>query len=357
MRKEVIFTCAKFVKRIRVEFCAPLKKFAPAKKRLEMLQSFAEIITVNGRPFEYLVDSGFQRIIKGDLELLSDGGMPINFSHHFHELKEFIADIALNIKNQIIIDLKNRHISIMMDIGSKNNKSLLGISSQCIIDDKVVIHSLGVIPLDSSHTASFIQQKLLECLDGFGIQYDLVISVTTDNARNMIATINNLDEHLIGQSEHVPESNTIQQPMDSILHDGISHQLNQQEIEEIFNQAADDEELERIINDEEDFEQLFTEIIGGMGQSTKLVNTVRCGAHTLQLMVRDAIDKSNFKRILTLCRAAVKLLRTQKYRHDAKEAEIEYTLPVMFCTTRWDADYLMVISKKIILPSISIITV
>lgn len=84
-----------------------------------------------------------------------------------------------------------------------------------------------------------------------------------------------------------------------------------------------------------------------MGQSTKLVNTVRCGAHTLQLMVRDAIDKSNFQRILTVCRATVKLLRTQKYRHDVKEAGIEYALPVMFCTTRWDADYLMVICKKI----------
>lgn len=230
-----------------VEFCAPLKKFPLAKKRLEMLQSFAEIITVNGRPFESLVDCGFQRLIKSDLELLSDGGMPINFSHNFQELKEFIADIALNIENQIMKDLKNRHIAIMMDIGSKNNKSLLGISSQCIIDGEVVIHSLGVIPLDSSHTASFIQQKLLECLDGFGIQSDLLISLTTDNARNMIATINNLNEHLKEQGTFdVPESSVIYQQMDLTLRDDISYQLNQQEIEEIYNQVADNEELERI---------------------------------------------------------------------------------------------------------------
>lgn len=128
------------------EFCAPKKKFDLARKRKDMMQSFAEIVTVNGRSFEHLHDSGFQRLIQKDLEELSDGGMPINFGANFDELKNYIGEIASNIKNGIKKDLKGQHISIMMDIGSKNNMALLGISSQTMIDDDVVIHSLGVIP-------------------------------------------------------------------------------------------------------------------------------------------------------------------------------------------------------------------
>lgn len=46
---------------------SPPEKSAVAAKRLQMIQAFCEIVTVNGRPFEYLTDSGFQKLIKADL--------------------------------------------------------------------------------------------------------------------------------------------------------------------------------------------------------------------------------------------------------------------------------------------------
>lgn len=332
-----------------MEYCSPSKKFPLANKRKVMMQSFAEIITVNGRAFEWLKDSGFQRLIKCDLEEVSDGGMPINFSDNYKELKSYIAYIATTIRNNIKEDLKNQHISIMMDIGTKNNKSLLGINSQCMINDDVVIHSLGVIPLDSAHKAPYIRLKLTDCLKVYDIEPDSVVSFTTDNAKNMIATSNKFDEYLkmIGELENANcgDNNgigTIQRKTSSSQLNEISDPLNEHELRGIFDQAADDEELERIINAEDDFEQLFSEIIGNMEKITTLVNTVRCGAHTVQLMVRDALDSSNFKQILTLCRSIVKLLRTQKLQHEAKDVGIDYTLPLMFCTTRWDGDLLMV---------------
>lgn len=75
-----------------VEFCAPLKKFPLAEKRNVMMQSFAELFTMNGRPFTHLIDSGFQRLTKNDLEelIVSDGGIAINFTNHFQELKEYL---------------------------------------------------------------------------------------------------------------------------------------------------------------------------------------------------------------------------------------------------------------------------
>lgn len=333
-----------------VEFCAPSKKLPLVEKRKVLMQSFAEMISVNGRPFSCLMDSGFQRLIKNDLEELSVGGIAINFANHYQELKEYISQIASTFQNEIKEDLKGKHIAIMMDIGTKNNKSLLGISCQYVIKDDVVIHSLGVVPLHKSHTASYVYEKLVECLQVYNIPLDCVISITTDNARNMIATINKFDECLkvMGdfESSNVTitstETNLIQEEVQT---DQASNPLSESEFQEILDQAANEEELDRILNDEDDFEDLFSELFGNMSSKTELVNTVRCGAHTVQLMVRDAIDESNFKRSLNLCRKIVKLLRTEKYRQDAQKVEIGYALPLIYCTTRWDADLLMVIHK------------
>lgn len=112
------------------------------------------------------------------------------------ELKSYIGEIASNIKDEIKKNLKGRHFCILMDIGSKNNKALLGISCQTMIDDEIVIYSLGVIPLDSSHTAGYIKEKLTNCLEHFDLPCKFVVSITTDNAKNMLATTNNFDAHL-----------------------------------------------------------------------------------------------------------------------------------------------------------------
>lgn len=334
------------------EFCDPSKKYSLAEKRKIVMQSFAEIVTVNGRPFEYLKDSGFQRLIKCDLEELSDGGMPINFSDNYQELKSYIAHLATTIKTEIIEDLKNQHISILMDLGTKNNISFLGINSQCMINDDVVIHSLGVIPMDGPHTAKYIQEKFTDCLKDFGIEEDSVVSLTTDNGRNLIATTNNFDAHLKEICENAiggdnRESGSVQRQTNAPELNQISDLLDEHDLGIIFAQAADDEEMDRIMNDENDFDELFSEVCGNIQKSTFLVNTVRCGAHTIQLMVIDAIKVSSFYKVLCLSRSIVKLLRTHKFQYEARDAGIQYTPPLIFCTTRWDADYLMVIMKSV----------
>lgn len=160
----------------------------------------------------------------------------------------------------------------------------------------------------------------------------------------MIATTNNFDAHLkeLGESDNtsyiLPESNEQQTPTPPV--EETYETLNDLEIAEILDRTENEEEVERILNNEDDFEHMFSELFGDMARTTSLVNTVRCGAHTIQLMVCDALDASNFKKILSLCRTVVKLLRTHKY--DAKDVGITYLIPLIFCTTRWDADLLMV---------------
>lgn len=75
-------------------------KLVVAAKRLRIIQAFCEIVTVNGRPFEYLIDSGFQRLIKSDLYELEKAGVPIRFSDIYAELTEYIAHVASEIKKR-----------------------------------------------------------------------------------------------------------------------------------------------------------------------------------------------------------------------------------------------------------------
>lgn len=58
-----------------------------AVKRLKKLQSFAQIVTVDGRSFQNLKDSGFQKCIEENLKELADAGYEIKFSNNFEELK------------------------------------------------------------------------------------------------------------------------------------------------------------------------------------------------------------------------------------------------------------------------------
>lgn len=63
-------------------------------------------------------------------------------------------------------------------------------------------------------------------------------------------------------------------------------------------------------------------------------------------MVVDAIKASSFYKMLCLSRSIVKFLRTHKFQYEARDAGIRY-YTLIFSTTRWDGDFLMVIMKSI----------
>jgi hypothetical protein len=83
----------------------------------------------------------------------------------------------------------------MVDIASKNHKSLLGISIQYVLNDVIVVRSIGMVQLNSSHTARYILQAMNNCLNLYGITHQQVISITTDNAANMILMTKLFDEN------------------------------------------------------------------------------------------------------------------------------------------------------------------
>lgn len=95
-------------------------------KRLELAQACTEIVTVNGRPFNYLVDSGFQLAIDAQLRQLENSGRVLALHlNKFAELKEYIVKSGKRIFEKIRIEASDKLISVMVDVGSKNGHSIL----------------------------------------------------------------------------------------------------------------------------------------------------------------------------------------------------------------------------------------
>lgn len=172
------------------------------KERLRIIQSLSEIVTVNGRPFNCLSDSGLLRLIRKDLDGLENARHGIVTNKNWLEVKEYVKHIASEIQKEIGADVQNKIISVLLDIGSRNGKSILGVAIQFMKDDVIGNKTIGMIPLSKSHTVSYIIDELKECLKTYSIDINQIIAFVSDNASNMIAAAKRLDEFIIGQNEN-----------------------------------------------------------------------------------------------------------------------------------------------------------
>lgn len=165
------------------------------KIRLELLQNLSDIVTVSGRPFSYLNDSGFLKIIQEKLDELKNAGHGIELhSNNYEEIKNYIQLVTDKINNRIKMELNGRYFAIMLDIAKKNNKSFLGISAQYIFNGCITIRSLGMKQIKGAQTAQNIKTILNDCLSKFGVTLQQVISITTDNGSNLLAMVKMIND-------------------------------------------------------------------------------------------------------------------------------------------------------------------
>lgn len=297
---------------------------------------------MDGRPFAWLLGTGFMHSQEDDLSELANAGFGIRLDDKFTELKSYIEKAASKIRYDVKTELKDRFVSLMLDIATKNHKSVLGIAVRFVKDDEIFIRRLGHIVLNRSHRARYIVDTMLNCLNDFDVQVDRVLTITTDNAANMIAMIRHFDNYVQTNYENTIFDDDDDNASDTDLPNFVDDELSDNQIDEICRTIADRDTLNSILDDSENFNELLVEIVGELSQITRCVTTVRCGAHTLQLMVRDALKNSGFNKIVSVCQYVAKKLRLDSFKEDAKEANITYKHPRLSCTTRWDSELYMV---------------
>lgn len=323
------------------------EKDSPALKRLKFIQNCTEIIAVNGRPFSYLMDSGFQAMVKDIVHELKAAGCGENLSNPNLVVKEHLHETANQIQDKIRMETKNRPLSLLVDIGTSQGRSICGFSVQYTLNGQLKIRSIGMIELLKSHSAKNIAEVIINRLNELGINLSQIITITTDNGSNVLKMVDDINSVLQHEMKNIePEAS-----------DQMSRNENEFENEQAIDASIEELLCVEDISDDDAIEQLCNEVHLDENNATLLkqmtaeltsitheimdITGVNCAAHTLQLGIKDALAKfqPNFKNVIELCRRVCKFLRLKSTSY---ASPIEYPKPRKENKTRWCSMYLMV---------------
>lgn len=324
-----------------------------ALKKLKFIQDCTEVVTVNGRSFSHLADSGLHGMANESIRILREHKAGIDLSGKFTEVKDYIDVVSKKIEEVIKTEVKNRFVSLMCDAGSKNGMSILSMCIQYPIDGVITIRNIGMIRMLKRHRSSYIKELVMNQLTLFEIDKLQVIAFTTDNASNMKATVKLFDDDVEAHMEEEDaeeENETVHETIQNHQFDGNVTNFNLATINEIIRQydiddngaAGADEGLMSFLNDEYSLNDAIESLQSEIKNTTINVNGVPCSAHTLQLAVNEALDLPIVKTITLLCRTAAKLLRRETYVYDLNDVGIKIKIVRMDCQTRWNSTYRMV---------------
>lgn len=324
------------------------------EKRLVLLQNCVRKVTVDQEPFTAICKSSFQNIIAGKLKKFALANAPLDLrDKNLTVVKNHIHKTATKIRNKIKIEMKGRLFSLLVDGASKNNRAVLGVSAQYILNGSLKIRMLGLKELSQSHTGDYMGSVVCECVEAYDCNISQAIGVTTDNAANMGKMVRGfneknpeeqLDESLqaLNTNEELPHDYPVDcndVPLDIQINELVKsiEEIEAAEINYILNNSSDDEEDDIIEIDPRN-----------IPTSALFVNHVNCGAHTLQLVIGDALKNlsEEHKNIIKMCRAFAKFIRRPTSITKLKNLDIKWKYPKLDCSTRWGSTLYMVNSKN-----------
>lgn len=329
------------------EFIVDAKSKSLKVKRLELLQNLVEIVAVNGRPFTYIHDSGFQAVIREDLAKLKAGGFGLSLSNaNFPEVKNHLHQMASKVRDKMKDEVRGRALSLLADIVTKNDRSIFGFSMQFIIDGEHKVRSIGMIELKQRHTAVYLADVLCTRLALYEISLQQIFTMTTDNAANVQKMIRDVDT-ILKKKVSVAENLALRHLPQSTQTD---HEISELLAEECEEDKTDEESIMDVLKDAipEMYENLLSRMCEQVTERAPnvlwTVESVRCAAHKAQLAIKGAINKlgRNHRNVIALTRRVAKVLRTERVRNEMRAIDLQYNVPRMDIETRWGYLHLMV---------------
>lgn len=277
-----------------------------------------------------------------------------------------IEDLAQKVRAAISLEIEESDslVSLMIDIASRHGHSTLGISIQykTKLNWKTVTRTIGMIRLTSSHTGQLICDKVKETLDIYNIDVNRIYAMTTDSGKNVLKSCRDLRALLNGD-----DSNTVIEDDDQYWSEEESSQSQadhhlQRDIQSGNNMLNDlaaiavspspstsssntnASEMENVTESEQirDFQNLFTS--NSADVAVPVIESLLCGAHSLQLCVEKAIDnfeKKNRNGLIAKCRNIVRILRTQNFCYIRENAGHKLGA-LLDVATRWNSKFTMV---------------
>lgn len=283
-------------------------------KRLIFLQNCTEIISVNGRSFSYLYDSGFRAVAKDKLAEFETAGLGINLSNHdLVEVKSHLHETSQLIQTKIRNEIEHRPLSLLADIVTIRNRSICGFSIQYILNGQLKIRSIGMVELLQRKTGKYIAEIIIKRLNEFGIHLKQIVTITTDNGANVLKMVSDINSHLQVEME----------PIEPVASESENENANDDEdpdvlIEKLLQEQTeitDDYAIDQVLG-EVDFNQENSTLLNEMctemlsfGSDIWDITGVNCAEHTFQNAIEDAMEKLD-ARLRMSCRYVVVLVNS-----------------------------------------------
>lgn len=301
---------------------------------LELVLNAVELVTINGQPFSILDASALKGFCKQTVDELNAKRFRVNLCRN--TIANRVDEISKEIISMIKEELKDRFICLMLDTCTKGTLSVLSINAQYMIDDEIIIRSLGVIELTERHTAVQLTKRIQEHLQQvYDVAMTQVKAVVTDNAENMRLTRKLINKLALGESIEQCENDS---------------EDNEESDEEVINEeghpSADDElEMMNILNNNDEYSDLIKESAAELVRyygSLLASNPISCSTHTYQLAIKDSLIVTNATAIINKVNDLCKLVRTQVVQIKLKQLGVRVIKPPLKNITRWNSDFLMV---------------
>lgn len=174
-----------------------------------------------------------------------------------------------------------------------------------------------MVELHDRHTATNLKDEVYQKLAELNIDINQVYSVTVDNGRNMVKMV------------HLMEKDTtedIEQYLDSSV-DGSMQKTDEETPNGVDGLEDYDDTMEGFLND-------LNDLICG-----HQVACIRCGAHTVQLVVSDVCKDEVHQRNIKAITKIVVAFHNTKYKNFFEVSGGKY--PSIPGPTRWNSNFLM----------------
>lgn len=80
-------------------------------------------------------------------------------------------------RRKIHEEIRDKLISLKIDVASVKFRRFLGVNIQYILDDKIIMRNLGVLELHGRNTAAFLKESVILVISRYGIELKQLYSL------------------------------------------------------------------------------------------------------------------------------------------------------------------------------------
>ena len=275
--------------------------------REDYLENVVTTMAENNLPWSFWSKSSVQRLMSGYSDRFDVKCCP-------KAMQAVLAQSAVSVRRKISEELKGKLLSVKLDLATRFDRNVLGISVQFIDKWRVCVRYLAVIEMERA-TVSDLRRVIEETLDVNGIDPSAIYSVTTDSGANVMRTSDELldDIRLLVDEE---EAELLKEEFDSV----------------------DETNLVTIKAEDLDVEEALDEVAKEF-----CAESTRCAAHLVQLAVMDYL-KEGHQDFINEMKEVVKDVR--KYMRNLPPSTDSPPLPSLANETQWGSTYLMVSTES-----------